>query len=115
MTIKSKVNATLKPIGLPVGHYYLTDPKSDHYITFFIYDVDYERSDDKTKIVAFTIQVDLWSKKSEYQEYENQIKSAMETADFFLDDEEELYEFDTKLFHKGMRFILEKIENLKEV
>ena len=109
MTIKTKVNQALKPIGIPVGHYSLTDPKNDYYITFFVYDVEYIRCDDKLYISAYTIQVDLWSKKSEYQEYEEKIKSAMEDADFYLDDEEELYEFDTKLFHKGMRFVLEKI------
>lgn len=112
MTIKEKVTKTLKPVGLPLGHRYITEPNNTFYITYFIYDIDYERCDDKLYISSYTIQVDLWAKSGEYQEYEEIIKSAMETADFYLDDEEELYEFDTKLFHKGMRFIL---ENLKEV
>ncbi len=112
MTIKEKINNALKPIGLPIGHRYITEPKNAFYITYFIYDIEYERYDDKLYISSYTVQVDLWAKSGEYQEYEIQIKLAMENADFYLDEEEELYEFDTKLFHKGIRFIL---ENLKEV
>ena len=36
----------------------------------------------------------------------------MEADDFFLDDEEDLYETDTKMYHKALRF---KLENIKEV
>lgn len=112
MNLKEKINTTLKPIGLPLGHRYITEPNNEFYITYFIYDTEYERCDDQLYISSYIIQVDLWARSGDYQEYEYQIKLAMENADFYLDEEEELYEFDTKLFHKGMRFIL---ENLKEV
>ena len=115
MTIKEKITSTLTPVGLPLGHRYISEPNNTFYITYFIYDIDYERCDDKYYISSYTVQVDLWSKTGEYQEHEQKIKSAMEMCDFYLSDEEELYEYDTKLFHKGMRFILENLENLKEV
>ena len=112
MSIKEKIYNTLKPVGLPLGHRYITEPKNAFYITYFIYDIDYIRCDDKSYISSYTVQVDLWSKTGEYQEQELKIKSAMETSDFYLSDEEELYEYDTKLHHKAVRFVL---ENLKEV
>ncbi len=46
MNLKEKINITLKPIGLPLGHRYITEPNNEFYITYFIYDTEYERCDD---------------------------------------------------------------------
>ena len=43
---------------------------------------------------------------------EKEIIEAMNNEDFLLDDEEDLYEKDTKIYHKAFRF---KLENIKEV
>ena len=43
---------------------------------------------------------------------EKEIIKAMNDEDFMLDDEEDLYESDTKMYHKAFRF---KLENIKEV
>ena len=42
----------------------------------------------------------------------SKIIEAMINEDFMLDDEEDLYEKDTKIYHKAFRF---KLENIKEV
>ena len=57
--------------------------------------------------------VDISKEKNpKYKSLENEIISVMEANDFLLDDEEDLYESDTKMYHKAFRF---KLENLKEV
>ena len=58
------------------------------------------------------MQVDLWTKNPKYKSIEKEIIKAMSDEDFMLDDEEDLYESDTKMYHKAFRF---KLENIKEV
>lgn len=51
------------------------------------------------------VQVDLWSKNSEYEDLALQIKAAMELKGFIRTMVQDLYESDTKIYHKAMRFV----------
>ncbi len=111
MTIREKTQTALDTLAIPSGYRELLNPP-ETYITFFEYDYEYEHSEDEVKMAFYTIQVDLWTKSPKYKATEKLIISAMENNDFLLDDEEDLYETDTKMYHKAFRFIL---ENTKEV
>jgi hypothetical protein len=111
MNVRQKVEKALKTLTIPSAYQnYLEPPET--YITFFEYDREYEKSDDEIIVKEYTIQVDLWTKDPKYIPLVQQIIEAMNQEDFILDDEEDLYERDTKIYHKALRFI---IENLKEV
>lgn len=111
MTIREKVVTALKNIDIPYEYREIKNPP-ETYITFFEYDYEYEYSEDEVIKAVYIVQVDLWTKNPKYKDKEKIIISAMENEDFLLDDEEDLYEFDTKMYHKAFRF---KLENIKEV
>ena len=111
MNIRQKVVRALNNQNIPAAYQEFIDPP-ETYITFFEYDQDYQKSDDDIEIKEFVIQVDLWTNNPKYIPWVREIIEAMKEEDFILDDEEDLYERDTKIYHKALRFI---IENLKEV
>lgn len=66
-----------------------------------------EYSEDKETITTYVVQVDIFSTKN-YTELENIIKKHMKEAGFTRDTAVDLYEKDTKLYHKAMRFTIER-------
>lgn len=111
MTIREKTKKALNLLDTPSGYQEIVNPP-ETYITFFEYDYEYEYSEDEVNRAVYVVQVDLWTKSPKYKALEKKIIEAMESEDFYLDDEEDLYESDTKMYHKAFRF---KLENLKEV
>lgn len=111
MTIREKTKKALNLLDITSGYQEIINPP-ETYITFFEYDYEYEYSEDEVNRAIYIVQVDLWTKNPKYKYLEKQIIEAMESEDFYLDDEEDLYEKDTKMYHKAFRF---KLENLKEV
>lgn len=111
MNIREKTTRALNTLSIECGYQEIVDPP-ETYITFFEYDYEYEHSDDEVRKAIYTIQVDLWTLNPKYKPLEKRIIEAMENEDFMLDDEEDLYETDTKKYHKAFRF---KLENIKEV
>jgi len=74
------------------------------YITFFTYLKQGESfSEDTEELSGNYIQVDIWSKERNVTLYE-QVKTLIIEAQFKRTDEVELYESDTKIYHKGIRF-----------
>ena len=112
MTLREKVTLVLKEVNnIPFAYQDIMNPP-DTYITYYEYDYEYEHSDDEVSVREYIIQVDLWTTNPKYKNIENKIKQEMKNQDFVLDSEEDLYEKDTKIYHKALRFY---IENLKEV
>ncbi len=111
MTIREKTKKALNLLDITSGYQEIINPP-ETYITFFEYDYEYEYSEDEVNRAIYIVQVDLWTKNPKYKHLEKQIIDAMESEDFYLDDEEDLYEKDTKMYHKAFRF---KLENTKEV
>jgi hypothetical protein len=111
MNINDYVQSILIKTGLPVARHKITTNESK-YITWFIYETEYSKCDDKQTIKSYTIQIDLWSKSGEYLEEENKVKELMIKALFYLENEDDLYEADTDIYHKGMHFILENLEEI---
>ena len=100
---------TLKPIGVPVVFQNYAG-KETTYITFFTYlEQGEEFADDEEIVTGHYIQVDVWS-KGNYLEVVNEVKERMKQAGFRRRSEYELYEKDTKIFHKVLRFVYEEEE-----
>lgn len=60
-------------------------------------------SDDEEEDVAHTIQIDIWSKKDEWK-LKKEVKKLMLSNDFGYIDGQDLFETDTKIYHKALRF-----------
>lgn len=100
---------TLSPIGVPVTFQNYAG-KETTYITFFTYlEQGEEFADDEEIVTGHYIQVDVWS-KGNYMEVVNEVKERMKQAGFRRRSEYELYEKDTKIFHKVLRFVYEEEE-----
>lgn len=94
---------TLKPTSVPVNlHRYRG--KTQEYITFHEYLASGEEyEDDDERLTSHFIQVDIWS-KGDYVELVNKVKELLIGVGFKRIDEVDLYEEDTEIYHKGMRF-----------
>lgn len=104
MNYKSFVKSTLTPTGVPVEFQAYTGAAAT-YITYFCYNEQGEEWAENEEIATgYYIQVDIWS-KSNYTALENQIKTLMLTAGFKRSYARDLYENDTGIYHKAMRFI----------
>lgn len=102
---------TLKPLKIPVA-FQRYNGKADTYITFHEYLASGEEyEDDEETLTAHYIQVDIWSKK-DYIDIVKNIKRLLLKVGFKRLNEVDLYEEDTKIYHKGLKFYyLEEVES----
>lgn len=103
MSINSLIANALKPLGAPVS--FLTYMGTAHpYIVFNAID---ERShflaDNAEQATEYTVQIDVFN-TGNYESLVESVKQAMIAAGFTRLNEYDLYEPDTKLFHKAIRF-----------
>ena len=108
--INKLVLETLMPLQVPVS-FQKYSGKATNYITFHEYlQSGEEFEDDSEAFTGHYIQVDLWS-KADYSTMAGNIRTLMIQAGFKRLDEADLYEPDTGLYHKGMRFFyLEEVD-----
>lgn len=84
-----------------------TQPKTD-YIEYEIYYKKYEDySAGKHKSEVHLIQVDIFS-KGDYSAIEDAVEEVLNTKGYKFIQSADLYEQDTKLYHKAMRFNYKK-------
>lgn len=102
---------TLKPLKIPVA-FQKYSGKAENYITFHEYlAAGEEYEDDEESLTAHYVQVDVWS-KADYTEVVKNIKELLLKAGFKRLNEIDLYEDDTKIYHKGLKFYyLEEMES----
>ncbi|NFN85870.1 hypothetical protein FDF31_04725 [Clostridium sporogenes] len=94
---------TLKPLKIPVSFQKYTGRK-DTYITFHGYFTGGEEyEDDNEVLTAHYVQVDIWS-KTDYTNIVKEVKEKLISVGFKRLNEADLYEKDTRIYHKGMRF-----------
>lgn len=75
------------------------------YVTYSIYDEQGEEwAENKEIATTFYVQVDIFS-FGNYSQLEDKIKEKMLAAGFDRSMAADLYENDTKLYHKAMRFV----------
>lgn len=103
MSLNALIINTLKPLGVPVSFQTYTGTAAT-YITFFEYNQNSAlNADDEEINTNHSIQVDIWS-KGDYTTIVQQVKDNLKTAGFRRTFETELYEPDTKIYHKVLRF-----------
>ena len=101
--INKLVVETLKPLKVPVS-FQKYKGKENTYITFFNYLEQGEQyADNEEKETGYYIQVDVWS-KNDYTELVENITGAMKAAGFRRTSAADLFEEDTKIYHKVIRF-----------
>lgn len=103
MNINQLVTNALQNLNIPVSFQTYTGT-ADTYITFFCYlETGELYSDDIQQGTGYYIQVDVWS-KGNYLETVERVKMAMNTAGFSFLGAYDLFEKDTKIYHKVLRF-----------
>ena len=108
--INKKILTALSPLSVPVAFQHYTG-QADTYITFHEYLQQGEEYDeDEESLTAHLVQVDIWS-KVDYVPLVSQVKYLLGIAGLKRISEEDLYEPDTQIYHKGIRlFYLEAKE-----
>lgn len=103
MNINKLIKDTLKPLGLPVEFQsYSGDKKT--YITFFVYDEFGEQfAENKEIVTGYYVQIDIWS-NGDYTSFSESVKTLMENIKFKRTSSVDLYEKETKIYHKATRF-----------
>lgn len=108
MSINKEILSALKDIDVPVV-FQTYSGKEETYITFFTYlDKPELHSNDEELITGYYIQIDVWS-KADYTELVKEVHQSMLRANFTKLNFYDLYEEDTKTYHKVMRFLKEVI------
>lgn len=103
MNLNSLIMSTLAPTGVPVTFQTYTGAATT-YITFFEYNQQGALfADDTEQETRYSVQIDVWS-KGNYKSLVGQVRVLMINSGFIRNSEAELYEDDTKVFHKVFRF-----------
>lgn len=106
MSINNEIITALNGIKVPVS-FQTSKSEKYPYITFFTYlDRPTLHSDDKEIITGHFIQIDIWS-KTDYTNLAKEVHQSMLAANFIKQRYFDLYEKDTKVYHKVMRFLKE--------
>jgi len=101
--INKLVIEALKSLNVPVS-FQRYNGKQSIYITFFNYlEKGEQYADNEEKATGYYIQIDVWS-KNDYTELIENVKNAMEAAGFIRTSAADLFESDTKIYHKAIRF-----------
>lgn len=98
------VYETLSVLPYPVRQGWYDENMNETHVTFCIAlesPEDYEDDDEVT--MNYVIQVDVWSKE-DHEGIVKEIKKIMKKNEFTHIDSVDLFETDTKIYHKAMRF-----------
>lgn len=78
--------------------------KSNKYVTYFCYNQQGEMwAENKEIATGFYIQINIWFDTSDYEALADQIREKLESIGFQGYTAQDLYENDTKIYHKAIR------------
>lgn len=98
-----KLSTILQPTGVPVEKLKYTGTAAT-YITYFLYIEQGEAfAENVEKDTSYFIQVDIWT-KNDFTDLYKQVLSLMTAAGYYRTYAHELYETDTQIKHKIIRF-----------
>jgi hypothetical protein len=104
MNYRTVIQTALSSLNVPVS-FQVYRGTATTYVTFFCYNQMSELYAENIEIATgYYVQIDIWSKTDDYDILAEQIKTAMTTAGFQGYTAQDLYESDTKIFHKAIRF-----------
>ncbi|MDK0737884.1 hypothetical protein P5E70_04430 [Clostridium perfringens] len=100
------VSETLEPLNIMVIEGWYDNELNKTHITVHEY-LESEESfqDDEASELEHNIQVDIWSKDSvEAYNLKKQVRKLLKENGFKFTSGQDLFESDTKIYHKGLRF-----------
>jgi hypothetical protein len=104
MNYKEIIQTALSFLKVPVS-FQVYRGTATTYVTFFCYNEQGEEyAENIQTATGYYVQVDIWSITANYDTLAEQIKTAMTSAGFQGYTAQDLYESDTKIFHKAVRF-----------
>ena len=104
MNVNKLIKDSLSSLTVPVSFQTYAGTLTT-YITFFCYNEQGEAwAEDQEVATGFYVQVDVWS-KDDYTTLAGQVQAAMIAAGFSRTTSADLYESDTKIFHRALRFV----------
>jgi len=110
MSINKEVLSALAGVGVPVT-FHTYSGKADPYITFFTYlEKSEQHADDAEIITGHYVQLDIWT-KGDYIELVKAVHDRMKQAGFRKINFYDLYEKDTTVYHKVMRYVIDREES----
>jgi hypothetical protein len=100
------VSNTLEPLSIPVIEGWYDEELNKTHITVHEYlDQEYDFEDDEASCINHNIQVDIWSKDSlEAYKLKKEVRKLLKKSDFLVQQGQDFYETDTKIYHKAMKF-----------
>lgn len=111
--INKKIMETLKPIeaeGIPVRCLKYSGDKRE-YVTFFIYsERETEFEDNSSKVFESYVQVDVWSYGNYKKTVDKILKLMKENGFERRTSGMEMFEPDTQIFHKSLRFLFTDVK-----
>ncbi len=107
MKVQELVVQALQDIGVPVV-FQIYKGTAETYVTFFCYMEQPElHADDRETIIGQYVQVDLWD-KGDPRDRADSILEKLEEAGFRRISSVDLYEDGLDIYHKSMKFVLER-------
>ena len=107
--MNKEILLALANIGVPVAFQAYGGTETT-YITFFnMLENGESYADDKETSLGYYIQVDVWS-KGNYSTLVDSVIEALKQAGFSKNNARDLYEIDTKIYHKAIRIFKLKEE-----
>lgn len=104
MTLQAQVMNALRPLGVPVAFQEYTGKSVPVWVTFFFYNQFPDEFADDSEIAIFNgVQIDVWA-RGDYSQTVEGIMAAMRKAGWRWSGNYDLYEQDTGIYHKVMRF-----------
>lgn len=106
MNLNKLVIAALSNLNVTVEYGWYDEAIKDTHITFFQFlEKPEEFEEDEEAEVGHYIQVDIWSSEN-VEELKKEVKSTLKQVGFTFLDGQDLFEVDTKIYHKAMRFFI---------
>lgn len=103
MSLNSLIRSTLTPIGVPVS-FLVYEGTATTYITFMQYnEFGVLFGEDEELKTQHSIHISIYS-KGDYTSVVEQVEERMKAAGFRRNNNYDLYESDTKRFHKVIRY-----------
>lgn len=105
--IDGALSNALEPLNIKSFYGWYDEDINETHVTFIlISDLDENYSDDEAETNTTLFQVDIWSKEN-MEDLKKTIKAVMKKLDnCTYSDGKDLYENDTGIYHKGLRFYI---------
>lgn len=99
-----KIYDVLSQLQVPVRYGWYDENINQQHVTYFVaLESISEYEDDDESSLNYVVQVDVWSREDDTQICK-EIRKILKTHSFKFIESADLFEVDTKIYHKAMRF-----------